>query len=187
MLHLDVHRINRNRGVTLTEVVVIVVIIAIMAGMSAPSFLAWLNKQRLSESLASVEGALREAQREAMRQNIQCTISFSPDLPSDNTTLSAIPASCLPTGSRTLGGKLFGLIEIGTINLRGTFNNSTNKLAFRPRRGSTTSVGSLYLSLADSGVQQRCLVVSTFSGLFRTGVYVGTAPTGTIPADCVQP
>ncbi len=186
MLRLDVHKINRNRGLTLTEVVAIVVIIAIMAGMSAPNFLAWLNRQRLSESLASVEGALREAQREAMRQNIQCTISFSPDLPSDNTTVSAIPERCLPTGTRTLGGKLFGLIEIGTINLRGTFNNSTNKLAFRPRRGSTT-VGSLYLSLTDGGVQQRCLVVSTFSGLFRTGVYVGTAPTGTTPADCVQP
>jgi Tfp pilus assembly protein FimT len=149
--------------------------------------LAWLNKQRLSESLTSVEGALREAQRESMRQNIQCTISFSPDLPSDNTTLSAIPPNCLPTGNRTLEGKLLGFIEIGTVNLRGTFNNGANQLKFQPTRGGTSNLGSLYLSLADSGVQQRCLVVSTFSGLFRTGVYVGTAATGTNPVDCVQP
>ncbi|MBW4550882.1 MAG: hypothetical protein KME35_07210 [Aphanocapsa sp. GSE-SYN-MK-11-07L] len=187
MLRLDVHKINRNLGLTLTEVVAIVVIIAIMAGMSAPSFLAWLNKRRLEEALASVEGALREAQREAMRRNIQCTLSFSPDLPSNNTTLSAIPAICLPTGNRTLGGKLLGFLEIGTVNLRGTFNNSGPKLIFKPTRGGATNLGSLNLSLTDSGVQQRCLVVSTYSGLFRTGVYVGASPTGIAAADCVQP
>jgi Tfp pilus assembly protein FimT len=185
MLHLDVHR---NRGLTLTEVVAIVVIIGIMAGMSVPSFLAWLNKQRLSESMTSIEGALREAQRESMRQNIKCTISFSPDLPSDNTTLSAIPTSCLPTGSRTLGGKLLGFIEIGTINLRGTFNNtSSDRLEFKAGRGNVSSLGSLYLSLNNSGVQQRCVVVSNYSGLFRTGVYVGATATGIDPNDCVQP
>lgn len=169
-------------GFTLPEMIAVVVIIGIMAAFVTPSVLSWLNNQRMSTSLAQVEGAFKEAQRESMRQNIVCTISFSPGLPSDNPTLSATPLSCLPTGSRTLGGKLLGFFEMGTINLRSTVTN----FVITPRRGGSNT-GALFLSIPDGGVQQSCLVVSSYSGLMRTGVYIGIDPTGTSTTDCVQP
>ena len=54
-------------GYTLTEVIVVVVMISVLAAIAAPSWVALLNRQRLSDATNDVLQALRQAQDEAIR------------------------------------------------------------------------------------------------------------------------
>ncbi|WP_448597413.1 pilus assembly FimT family protein, partial [Thermoleptolyngbya sp.] len=48
-------------GYTLTEVIVVVVMISVLAAIAAPSWVALLNRQRLSDATNDVLQALRQA------------------------------------------------------------------------------------------------------------------------------
>ena len=62
-----------NQGFTLIEMLVTIIIIGVIASLAAPNFLGLLNQSRVKDGLAQVEGAIKEAQRQAIRtrQNLQ--------------------------------------------------------------------------------------------------------------------
>ncbi len=148
---------RNSKGFTLTETLVIVAVIGILAAIAAPSFLALLNQKRVDNALATVRGALQEAQREAIRKSVTCSVNL-PD--GDSQTLTGNPTNCLVTGERKLEGT----------SLASNLATNPKRITFS-FRGNTTSSGTVVLSVLDGSGQKRCLVISNGVGIMRTGTY----------------
>lgn len=155
MLPSNAHK--NNQGFTMIEILTVVVIIGILSAIAAPSFLGMLNKNKLSNALAQVRGALQEAQREAINKSKTCEVT----IPEGNDqTINSTPSDCLVTGSRTL--KDINIEHVtGTGKIEFDFKGRTN----------VSSAGTIRLSVPDTSLTQKCLVVSEGLGIIRTGNY----------------
>jgi len=67
---------KQNDGFTLIEVVAVTVIIGIVGAIAVPNVLGQLNKSRISNGVAQIEGAFKEAQRQATSRRQSCTIQI---------------------------------------------------------------------------------------------------------------
>jgi prepilin-type N-terminal cleavage/methylation domain-containing protein len=153
---------NKNEGFTLTEVLMVLVIAGILGAMATPSFLAMYEKNQVKDAVNTVQGALIETQREAMRKSKNCNITM---------TATTITSSngCLITGDRALdkvtlysSNTNFGFDIKGT-----TVNNST------PPTNLNSPVTIVLLSNSNQKLR-RCVVLSAPLGLIRTGKYNGS-------------
>lgn len=158
----------REQGMTLIEILIVLTVAAILAVALTPSFLYWLETQRVNQALESLEGALREAQREAMRRNQACRVTINTGI---NPTIVGNPPQCLPNGPRQLEN---------VILRRGTGTESI-RFGFQ---GRTSSTGTIVLSSTSIPTLQRCLVVSLGLGIMRTGNYRESDTTGTTADNC---
>ena len=71
--------INRsNKGVTLTELIIVMVIIAIAALLMAPNIGAWLPNYRLRSATRDIVSTLRTAQMKAFSTNTDYRVSVNP-------------------------------------------------------------------------------------------------------------
>lgn len=164
MLLLNVR--NKNEGFTLIETLIVVMVIGILSAISAPSFLAMLNRSKVNSTLSEVRGAFQEAQREAMRKGISCTVSLS----KTTNTVTSIPSNCLVTGSRTFSSSV------------GMESNEISIL-FSHRGTITVADGAtIVLFNKDNYSNKKCLVVSAPLGIIRDGTY-----TGQVPPDAANP
>lgn len=64
-------------GFTLIETMTVVMILSILGAIIAPSFLALLNKNKVSNAIDQLQGALQEVQREAIRKSKTCLVSLT--------------------------------------------------------------------------------------------------------------
>lgn len=169
-----------NQGFTLPEVLIIVVIVGILAAVAVPSFLGSLNNAKVKKALSATEGALKEAQREAIKESKSCVVYVfdgsnaalmsSEDL-NENGSLDAgedlngngsLDAnSCLVTGSRKIENVI--LTRPSTI--------STITFDFKGRTNLANNAGTIVFSTSDTS-QKRCLVISQGLGIIRTGSYI---------------
>ena len=76
MLLYDAHR-QSNKGFTLIEMLTAVIIVGVLAAIAAPNLLGMLNQTRVKDGLGQVEGAIREAQKLAIRRGRSCSIVFT--------------------------------------------------------------------------------------------------------------
>lgn len=161
---------SNNQGFTLIETLIVVIIIGILSAIAAPGLLGMLNRNKVNTALDEVQGALREAQREAMRKGQQCTVTL-------DSTNSKVTGSCLVTGDRTLPSG----VALGT-----NPNPATVTFYFR---GNTNNSAKIVLYSDDSNQQKKCLVISSGLGIMRTGNYSGstTSVTPTTTDDCTTP
>ena len=65
------------RGFTLIEMLVIVAAIGILGAIAAPSFATIMDGIKVSQSVASLQSALRDTQRQAIRTSQVCTVQIS--------------------------------------------------------------------------------------------------------------
>lgn len=68
-----------SQGFTLIEMLITVIIVGVIAALAAPNFLGLLNRNSVKDGVSQVEGALKEAQRQAMRKGRICKIRFTSD------------------------------------------------------------------------------------------------------------
>lgn len=179
MQPLAVFSIRRSpSGVTLVETLAIVAVVGILAAIAAPSFLAWFNNKKIEDVTAQTESAIREAQSEAIKKSISCTLTID----KANAKISSNPTTCLPTGERDLsklGVRALSNnateVAIGTANL-----GSTDSFEFSQK--GTLSVGGgvgmivLYRNGGATNQRNRCIAVASGIGLIRTGIYTGSNP-----------
>jgi len=157
---------SANRGWTLIEMIVTVVIIGILAAMAMPSFGRMQARNQLRGAMADVQGAIREAQRNAIKQGSSCTVELNP------TALTVRQASSTP-------GCVSNPVNLSNVNgVSMTVPSSNTDITFtfkgNPTFNSDTTIA-LAHEITDIG--SRCLVISSELGMMRTGNLVGSTCT----------
>ena len=139
-----------NSGFTLIEMITTVILIGVVAVIAAPNFLGLLNRNRANSTLSQIEGAIKEAQRQAMRDGQSCTVNIT-------------SATRTVTGGCLLSNRVFE--DNITLNADQTITFSA--------KGTTASNATIVVS-ANNNTVQKCLVVSSGLGIIRTGDFDGT-------------
>lgn len=146
-----------HRGFTLTELMIALVVIGIIAAIAVPTFTGLLSRYRLEGSLQQLLGAINEAQRLAMRRGQSCRINID----TNTKNITANSPGCL-LSNRSLNNE---------ITVRSNFTGTTN-ITFS-YKGSTTRAGTIVLS-SDYTDLQKCFVISLGTGIKRIGNYNGS-------------
>jgi prepilin-type N-terminal cleavage/methylation domain-containing protein len=163
------HFYQGNAGFTLIEVLITVALTGILAAITAPSLVSWLENKKIDDVTASVEGAIKEAQSTSIRRSQACTLTIT------STEVSATPSNCLPTGTRTISA---------TGSSRNIAVAVTNNVVKFTAKGTTLDTEPFIISRINNGTvdgKMKCVVVSAGLGAVRTGVYDADDPP-TIPA-----
>jgi prepilin-type N-terminal cleavage/methylation domain-containing protein len=189
----NVSSIHRNQqGFTLIEILVSMMIVGILAAVTAPSFMSWVNNKKVDDALASIEGAMREAQAEAGRKSKACTVSVDPatgivrgyvsPTPADPEPVGFDPStaeSCLPTGIRDLNKIGIGVLPDSSSGVSVALASATQKIIFTSK--GTTTNSNVFVVFRTDNSRSRCLAVSNGIGIIRIGTYTGTNPADTTP------
>ncbi len=157
-------------GFTLIEMLTVIIIIGVIAAIAAPNFLGLLNRNRVNEAAQQIEGALKEAQRQAMRQGKQCRV----DIDTANNIISN-PAAPL-NGCLLSNRNLNNLIQLNSNTTTITFSGKGNIT------GATPPV--LVVSIPNGTDLQKCIVLDSLLGSQRSGEYTGAIPTSPVSASC---
>ncbi|NEO66228.1 MAG: prepilin-type N-terminal cleavage/methylation domain-containing protein [Moorea sp. SIO4G2] len=67
---------NQDAGFTLLELIVVILLVGILSAIAAPSWLAFVNRQRVSKVNERVLSVIQEAQRQAKNKKLNYSVSF---------------------------------------------------------------------------------------------------------------
>ena len=157
-----------NSGFTLIEMLATIIIIGIIAAIAAPNFLGLLNRNRVNEAAQQIEGALTEAQRQAMRRGRQCSISID----AANKIISN------PAGGNGC------LLSNRNLNDLIRLNSNTTTITFSGKGNITGTPPVLVVSIPNGTDLQRCVVIDSLLGSQRSGEYSGTIPATPVSGSC---
>jgi prepilin-type N-terminal cleavage/methylation domain-containing protein len=212
MRRLNVH--HKNQGFTLLEILVALAITGILAALTLPNLLAWLNSNKVQEVTDSIQSALQDAQKQAMRRGRICTINFTNGTGTNPTVYSQITASeagCLVANndkanplilplpenanelSLSLPQEVFMVVSnfptLGSSpGVQFSFRGHVPGLTFTPPENQAIIV--LYPATANTprepypNQERKCIVMASLLGIVKQGTYNGD-PLDTLDAnDC---
>jgi prepilin-type N-terminal cleavage/methylation domain-containing protein len=168
---------TQQQGFTLIESLITVSVMGILAAITAPSFATWIDNKKVEDIAAQVEGAMKEAQLEAVKKSQSCTVTVA-------TTITSNPTNCLPTGTRDLtklGLSVLSKNDSG-ITLFAGLGTTPDILFTYKGTVPTTGTGSvpgtgliiIYNNNGGSSRKMRCITVSAGLGIIRSGYYSGS-------------
>lgn len=167
---------KNNSGFTLLEMLVAAVIVGVIAAISVPNLLGLLNRNRINDAMGQVEGALKEAQKQAIRNGKGCSVTINA-----NEIINPVSDGCLLSNR-----DLHDLVQL---------NSSRASIAFSGKGNITINDSNLALNIptpvivismaSGNGTNvQRCVVIQNSLGSIRTGTYSGAIPATPLPASC---
>jgi prepilin-type N-terminal cleavage/methylation domain-containing protein len=168
-----------SQGFTLIEALVAIVVLGIFTAIAAPSFSAWLSNKKVDDVAAQIEGAIREAQAEAIKESKPCTLLIS----KTDAQITSDRPSCLPTGSRDLkqlGVKILSNNQSGiSLGIANLGDPAQIKFSYRGTLSITdtgTGLITIYQEAGGSSQKVRCIAIASGIGIIRTGRYLGSSP-----------
>lgn len=159
-----------DQGFTLLETLVVLVMIGVMFAIVAPSWIAFLNNQKLTVAQNQVFDVLRQAQSKAKLQHIKYDANFrqsgnkaqwvihsvsDPELTSAE--LSNLPWNTLGEG-----------IQIDP-ETKPSSKDSIYRIRFNDRGEISGQLGRVTLSITSGTSKKRCVIVSSLLGAMRAG------------------
>jgi prepilin-type N-terminal cleavage/methylation domain-containing protein len=157
-----------NQGFTTAEIIVTLIIAGILAAMATPNLLAAYTRSRVNEAVDQIQGALLEAQTQAIRSGRNgCAITISATgITYTGVTPPAGEVACL-LNSRTFPPE-------ATINSSQTLPHTVNF----SYKGTIVVADAFTMWITNSQFltednQPPCLVLSSPLGIVRTGYYQG--------------
>ena len=190
--------VDKNQGFTLLEILIALAITGILAALTGPNLLAWLNSNKVQEATDSIQSALRDAQRQAIRLGRICTINFTDGTGTGPTVYRQITASepgCLVAtntnaGSLSLPQEVFMVVNnFPTLGIsprvQFSFRGHVPGLTFLPR--ATQAIIVLYPAANATAApypnqERKCIVIASMLGMVKQGTYTGD-PLGTLDAN----
>jgi prepilin-type N-terminal cleavage/methylation domain-containing protein len=196
MRRFDVHN---HKGFTLLEILVAAVIASTLTALTLPNLLAWLNSNKVQEATDTIQAALQDAPRQALRLGRNCTLNFTNGSGSNPTVYSQITASevgCLValnanSGSLALPREIFMVTNFPTQGsspgVRFSFRGHVPGLTFIPPENQAMIV--LYPAPNASAApypnqERKCLVIASLLGTIKQGTYNGTSLTNLDARQC---
>jgi prepilin-type N-terminal cleavage/methylation domain-containing protein len=154
-------------GFTLIEMMTVVIIIGVVAAIAAPNFLGLLNRNRINDAAQQVEGAIREAQRQAMRRGQPCSINVDD---TNGSIFNPVANGCL-LSNRVLND----LVQL---------NSSETTLTFTGKGNITGATGTpaMVVSIPNASDSRKCVVLEGMFGTLRSGDYSTAIAAGATPA-----
>jgi prepilin-type N-terminal cleavage/methylation domain-containing protein len=178
---------HKNQGFTLIESLLTVAIVGILAALAAPNFSAWLSNKKVDDITVQLEGALKEAQAQAVKTGQTCILNF------DSAALKVTTPnpSCLMGGSLNLS-KLDGSalsnndsnVSLATANLGSPAQISFTFRGLALISTSGTGIITIYQNTSSSSRKSRCIAISSGIGIIRTGNYAGPNPNAPLETAC---
>ncbi|MBF0379269.1 MAG: GspH/FimT family pseudopilin [Desulfamplus sp.] len=174
---------SRNSAFTLTEVMVVIAIVSVLASIAIPNIIEWLPEQRLKSAARDVVSIMQEAKLEAIKQNRTITLFFntsvSPgyyffDTDNDNTydagekrIMIADYKSGINFGSGAAANNWSGIsVPSNGVSFGG------NRCSFTSR-GFSNTLGTVYLENKNNDI---CFAITvTATGLINLRKYNGAA------------
>ncbi len=170
MLLYDVLK-KSNKGFTLVEMIAAVVIVGIIASLAAPNLLGMLYQTRVKDGLGQVEGAIREAQRLAIRRGQPCTIVFTTNSSGDSVVQPAAGFNgCLLSNRELPDSVFFSLLDSGTLT---TINSSNEETLSFSSKGNPDDEKLMVISHTQNPTQ-KCVQIEGLLGSILSGNYNST-------------
>ena len=162
-------------GFTLLEMITTVIIVGVVAAIAAPNLLGLLNRNRVNEAVRQIEGALKEAQKQAIRNGTSCSITI--DTANNLITNPSGGNGCL-LSTRSIDDS----IQLDSSRTTIAFSGKGNITIDNSNAALRTPV--LVASMNSGTDQQGCVVMENSLGAIRTGDYSGTIPSPPVSASC---
>ncbi|WP_338431700.1 type II secretion system protein [Synechococcus elongatus] len=163
----------------------LIVIIGILSAIAVPNLLGYFSRTQVDGNAETLEGILRQAQREAIRRSRTCAVVIpsgaNPVIrTATNAEVAGSSEDCLP--SRNLSREFDLTLRDTRIDSNLTANPPTLGFTFK---GTPTAANAILVlsSTRSPTAAQRCIVVSELLGLIRSGTYTG-APANPTEANC---
>jgi prepilin-type N-terminal cleavage/methylation domain-containing protein len=153
----------KDHGFTLFELLIVMVMVGILAVVGIPSLIGIINAKKVQQAQEQVQGILRGAQRQAIRRGNSCEIQFNRTTNPVTITNNTVAVACLTTGQLQLPKN----VKVVT-----SLTGNPPKIAFN-FKGRSNKAGTIVF-YSDQAQEKRCLVISLFLGMMRSGNYTGT-------------
>jgi type IV fimbrial biogenesis protein FimT len=102
---------RKNSGYTITELIVTIAVIAILASLAIPNFIAWLPNYRLRSGAEEIQSTLQFARLTAIKRNATAKVTF--DIANETYRASV-------GGQAIRGGRMPAGIDINSASFGGT-------------------------------------------------------------------
>ena len=170
---------KKNSGFTLTEMLVTAVVFGVLSAVVAPNLMGLLHRARVNDGVASVEGAIKEAQRQSIRYSQSCDIGFATEI-INGKSKQVVRTGAAPANDRCLLDKRV-LYERVTIEPQDGF---AGPITFSSK-GNIDLAGDLMIKVSHNNIStSKCLLISGIFGDIKTGIYQDTdGSDGTVDAD----
>lgn len=150
---------SKNTGFTLIELLVVIVIVGILSGIAAPSWLAYLNRQRVSSVRTELRSVLEQARTNAQQKSTSYSVVLG------STTDG--PTAAISTGGSTSSPVLLGsnAKNIQIEELVGT-TTPPSHLEFNYRGEVKSELVPFVIKIKSdqNASTQKCLIVSSLLG-----------------------
>lgn len=181
MLHWNVRK--RNLGFSLVEMLATAVMVGVIAAIASPNLIGMLNRYRVQDGLTQIEGAIKEAQKQAIRNGKTCKIKLITSTTAVSGQTRVVVTRVLDTDAGETAGDpdsdfsnclLSERVLPRDVTTTTTIAGTPTKITFSSKGNTDSNSAGIIIVSHNNTATQKCLEIEGILGNIRTGDYDGT-------------